>query len=54
LSVVSKTVASFTISLAIFFVALFLTLQKGGLRGLIDPFVSTKYKEGFAKFFTGP
>lgn len=51
LSAVFKTIGSFTTFLAIFFVALFLNLQRGGLRGFMYPFVPLTYKNGFAKFF---
>lgn len=52
MSVMFKTVGSFTTFLAIFFVALFLTLQKGGLRTLMDPFIPTAYKDEVSSFFT--
>jgi len=51
LSAVFKTLGSFTSFLAIFFVALFLTLQKGGLRSFAEPFLSEQYRAPALHFF---
>lgn len=50
-SAVFKTVGSFTSFLAIFFVALFLTLQKGGLRSFLEPFLTDQYRQPVMHFF---
>lgn len=51
LSLVFKTFGSFTTFLAIFFIALFLTLQKGGLKSFIFPFVPIGQHQVVMQFF---
>jgi predicted PurR-regulated permease PerM len=51
ITTVIKTASSLTTFLAIFFVAFFLTVQKGGVRSFVIPFVPPLYQERAGRFW---